>query len=115
MQVRILFAGLIAFALAAPLPAADSEVAQLKAQLQQLQTSFEQTRREQERQIDDLTRKIEALSSTASATQSASTPPAKTEEQKKLEEQLAAELTPPSNAAPVTPRSSADHANAATE
>ena len=68
---------------AAALPAAD-EVQQLKAQLQQMQADFEKSRRQQQEQIDALTRKLDALTAA----------PAKSDAQKKLAEALAAPTTP---------------------
>ncbi len=83
----------------ASLPAQNAnEVEQLKKQMLEMQQNFEKVQREQRQQIEALTRRIDELiksppASTA-ATSTPSTAPAseKTEEQKKLEEQLAAEL-----------------------
>jgi hypothetical protein len=83
---------LISIALLAKAPAAESEVQQLKAQLQQLQADFDKTRREQERQIQELTKKLDALTSSPAPSTAI---PAKTEDQKKLEQDLAAELAAP--------------------
>ena len=68
-----------------------NEVEQLKKQLRELQQNFEQTVRQQQQQIEALTKKLDQLAP------SPSSPPtnvatAKTPEQQKLEEQLAAEL-----------------------
>src|ERR1043165_6720828 len=74
-----------------------NEVEQLKRQLQQMQENFEKVQREQRQQIDALTKKLEELSKQQTAEA----------EKKKLEEQLAAELTknqpaPPSPAPPAS-------------
>lgn len=96
-----IFGGL---AVAAPAIGADNDVDQLKTQLQQLKAAFEQSRREQERKIDELTRKLEALSvSRAVPPAPESTEPAKSADQRKLEQQLAAELGGTSAPATVAP------------
>ncbi len=76
----------------ASLPAQNqTEVEQLKKQLQEMQQNFERVQREQRQQIDMLNRRIDELSNKP---QSASTSPASADmaEKKKLEQQLAAEL-----------------------
>jgi hypothetical protein len=73
---------------AGSLPAAEADVQQLRTQLQQLQASFDQVRREQDRQIQELQQKLDAMSA------GPATDAAKTDEQKKLERELAAELAP---------------------
>ena len=70
-----------------------NEIEQLKAQLRQMQEDFEKVRRQQEDQIRALTERLDALSKSQPA---ANLDTAKTDEQKKLEEQLAAELAQPS-------------------
>ena len=71
-----------------------SEVEQLKAQLRDTTEKFEQAHRAQQQQIDALTRKLEELSQLkpATAPQPQSTPVAKSEGDKRLEQELAAEL-----------------------
>ena len=95
-----LTASLVLWLGAAALPAAD-EVQQLKAQLQQMQADFEKSRRQQQEQIDALTKKLEALATAQPAAVAASAP-AKSDEQKKLEQELAAETAaaPAVSAAP---------------
>jgi hypothetical protein len=73
-----------------------NEIEQLKRQLQQLQTDFERVQREQRHQIDDLTRKLEDLTKQQSAEA----------EKKKLEAELAAELTNAPPEAVTTPAKS---------
>ncbi|MEO6182627.1 MAG: hypothetical protein ABIP76_05815 [Verrucomicrobiota bacterium] len=67
-----------------------NEVGQLKKQLQQMQDSFEKVTRAQQQQIEALTKKLDEFTKTQSAPSIAAP---KTEEQKKLEAQLAAELS----------------------
>jgi hypothetical protein len=64
----------------------DAAVEQLKKQLQEVRENFERVQREQRSQIEALTRKIESLTQAS---------PPKSSDQKKLEDQLAAELSPP--------------------
>ncbi|MDB6027670.1 MAG: hypothetical protein JWM68_3893 [Verrucomicrobiales bacterium] len=76
-----------------------TEVEQLKKQLQEMKESFERVQREQRQQIDTLTRKVDQLTKSPAPTDSSTASTAakeKTAEEKKLEEQLAAELTGPS-------------------
>src|SRR4051812_8515045 len=82
----------------------NSEIDQLKTQLRQMQDNFERVQREQREQIDALTKKLDSLTQPAStATAAPTNTPAKTDEQKKLEQELAAELGPVTNApAPAT-------------
>jgi len=61
-----------------------NEVEQLRQQLRQMQENFEKVQTEQHRQIEALTQKLDALSKPSSAEA----------EQKKLEAQLTAELSP---------------------
>ena len=96
MKFSISIVCLALLGLAVRLPAADTEVQQLKAQLEQMRATFEQTRREQDRRIDELTRQLAAL--TAAAPAPAATP--QSEEQKKLEQELVAETA---TAAPTAP------------
>jgi hypothetical protein len=109
MRFRIILCSALVLALAASAPAAD-DVPQLKAQLQQLQDAMERTRREQQQQIDALTKKLEALAPSSPAPTAApvaATPPA-SDDQKKLEQQLAAELgAPAAGGAPATPAAAA--------
>ncbi|MDB6057991.1 MAG: hypothetical protein JWO95_1835, partial [Verrucomicrobiales bacterium] len=84
---------------------AESDIEQLKAQMRQMQENFERVQREQRQQIEALTQKIESLSHQPSSTNAAvaliagtNAPTAKTDEQKKLEAELAAELGPQTNA-----------------
>lgn len=65
-----------------------NEVNQLKKQIRQLQENFEKIQQQQQQQIEALTKKLDGL-----ATPSVVQAPPKTDEQKKLEEQLAGELT----------------------
>ena len=88
---------------AVPARPAENEVQQLQQQLQQMQADFEKSRRSQQQQIDALARKLAELSNAAPAAQ-----PAKPDDAKGLEQQLAAELTaaaPPTraDAAPAAP------------
>ena len=66
-----------------------NEVEQLKKQLQQMQDNFEKVHWEQQQQIEALTKKLDDFTKTQTAPATAQ----KTEEQKKLEAQLAAELS----------------------
>lgn len=86
---------------------AESDIDQLKAQMRQMQQNFERVQQEQRQQIETLTKKIDELSHQAPATNAAASlvaatnaAPEKTEQQKKLEQELAAELGPQTNAAP---------------
>ena len=97
MKFRIIVSFLAALGFTVPTPAAEDEVQQLKDQLQQLRAAFEKTRREQEQQIDALTRKLDALTPKPPATAAS---PAAADAQKKLEQELAAELAGP----PAPPR-----------
>jgi hypothetical protein len=78
-----------------------NEVEQLKKQIQQLQENFEKTVRQQQQQIETLSKKLDELKQTPSPQ---SAVPPKSEEQKKLEDQLANELA--SSTATNTPASS---------
>ena len=101
------------------LPAAD-DAQSLKQQLQQMQEQFDRTRREQQQQIDALTQKLAALTNSSAPSPTAAAPapssaPATSDEQKKLEQELAAELAPPaasgsSAAVPGSSRTVADQA-----
>src|SRR6185295_486167 len=76
---------------AMPLRAQEAgQVEQLKKQLQQLQENFERLQREQREQIEALTRKLDELTKAQAGKPAAAEP--KTAEQKKLEDELAAEL-----------------------
>ena len=87
-----------------------AEVEQLKKQMLEMKENFERVQREQREQIEALTRKIDELTKSSApaggvaATSPSASLPEKTAEQKKLEEQLAAELSGPTatNAAPET-------------
>lgn len=68
----------------------NSEVEQLRKQLRDLQERFERVQQEQKQQIESLSKKIEDLVKQQGAAA----------EEKKLEEELAAKLAPPTNAAP---------------
>jgi hypothetical protein len=92
-----------------------TEIDQLKNQLQLMQQSFERVQREQRQQIEALTRRIDDLTQNRSSSPIAGTPAPvvvteKTPEEKKLEEQLAAELGGPtsSNTVNAATASSAD-------
>ncbi|MEO6035586.1 MAG: hypothetical protein ABIQ35_10055, partial [Verrucomicrobiota bacterium] len=74
-----------------------NEVGQLKKQLQQMQENFDKVSRAQQQQIEALTKKLDEF--TKSQTPASVSFP-KTEEQKKLEEELTADLA---KDAPVTP------------
>ena len=87
-----------AFGLVAQAPAAEAAVQELQTQLQQLKAAFEKSRREQEQQIEALTRKLDALTAAAPAAPSGA--PARADDQKKLEQELAAGLASPATAAP---------------
>ncbi len=103
MKLRLITIGATLLSLATlRLRADDTTAAQLRSQIQQLQAEFERTRQQQEQQIAALTRKLDELAGTTTA----STPPpaAKTGEQKSLEQSLAAELA--GNAATATPPAS---------
>jgi len=65
-----------------------NEVEQLKRQLQQMQENFARQQAEQQKQIEELTKKLDGLSEPHGTNSVAS----KTDEQKKLEAQLATEL-----------------------
>ena len=99
MNLRVI---LITSAFALPMArAADAEVATLRAQLQQLQSDFEKTRREQEQRIAALTKKLDELGGTTPASPTTvAASPAKSDEQKKLEQELAGELASPATAPP---------------
>lgn len=77
-----------------------NEVGQLKKQLQQMQESFEKVTRAQQQQIEALTKKLDEFTQTKSVP-AATNAPGKTEDQIKLEAQLAAELGA-TNAAPTS-------------
>jgi hypothetical protein len=85
--------------LAVPAWSAEDEVQQLKQQLQQMQSDFEKSRQQQQQQIDELARKLAAL------TGSPAVAPAKAEPAKNLEQELAVELTAasPATRADTTP------------
>ena len=106
MKIKIILTtSLVLWLGAAALPAAD-EVQQLKTQLQQMQADFEKSRRQQQEQIDALTKKLETLAAAPPAVAAANAP-AKSDEQKKLEQELAAETAPAAAARASTPASAA--------
>ncbi|MGA2543853.1 MAG: hypothetical protein ABSG78_20065 [Verrucomicrobiota bacterium] len=77
----------------------NDQIDQLRQQLRQMQDNFERVQREQREQIDALTKKLDELTrSPGPAAAPASQP--KSAGQKKLEDQLAAELGSASNAPP---------------
>ena len=84
---------------AAALPAED-QIQQLKLQLQQMQEEFEKSRRQQQQQIETLTRKLDELTA-AQPVAPVSNAQAKIDEQKKLEQELAAETAANAPAKPV--------------
>ncbi|HVT74289.1 MAG TPA: hypothetical protein VHD61_14225 [Lacunisphaera sp.] len=87
------WAALSAFLVATPFPAPADEIQDLQQQLKQMQAEFEKTRQQQQQQIDELSRKLAALSPAAPAGQAAAG--------SDLEQQLAAELAagaPPTKA-----------------
>jgi hypothetical protein len=89
------------------LPAQDAnQIQELRTQLQTMREEFEKSRLEQERKIEALTRRLEDL--TAAQPNASAAPQPASADQKKLEQELAAELarTPPAGATPT--RSSAD-------
>lgn len=91
MKFRILMAWAGALCLSSRmLPAEEVTVAQLKVQLQQLQAEFEKSRQQQEQQIAALTKKLEDISQAQAPTSPGA--PQKTQEQKELEQSLAADL-----------------------
>lgn len=99
MKFRNIIIFICSAALAAKAPATEDEVQQLRTQLQQLQTAFEKSRHEQEQQIAALAKKIGELTAATTAVPPAE--PAKSGDQKKLEQELAAETAPsPALAAP---------------
>ena len=59
MKFTTIIACVSVLCLAVPARSAEDEVQQLKHQLQQMQDSFEKTRRSQQQQIDLLTQKLE--------------------------------------------------------
>jgi hypothetical protein len=85
MKISTQIAFVSALLLAVPARPAEDEVQQLKQQLQQMQADFEKSRQQQQQQIDALARKLAELTS----------PPAAPAPAKNLEQELAAELTPP--------------------
>ena len=97
MNFRTLLACVTTLSLATPVFPAPDEVQQLKLQLQQLQEEFEKTRLQQQRQIEALTRQLEALTNAPPV--AAAPVPAKPDEPKKLEPALA---TAPAPSAPTT-------------
>jgi hypothetical protein len=105
MKFTLSIACLALLGIAVRLPAADTEVQQLKAQLEQMRATFEEARRDQDRRIDELTRKLAALTPPIPAPAAA---PAPSEDQKKLEQELVAETaaaapTPPGAHEPAAP------------
>ncbi len=91
MKLRTILTGTFALWIGAIALPAEDQVQQLKQQLQQMQTEFEKTRQQQQTQIDALTRKLAELSAAQPAAV-ATAAPAKTDEQKKLEQELVGEL-----------------------
>jgi hypothetical protein len=78
-----------------------SEIEQLKTQLRQMQFNFGRVQREQQQQIEALMKKLQELTQQPTVAKAAATnAPAKSDEQKKLEQELAAELGPQTNTAP---------------
>ncbi len=98
MKLRAVIAGIVVLGLSVVALPAEDQVQQLKLQLQQMQAEFEKARQQQQAQIDALTRKLAELSAAQPAAVAAA--PAKTDEQKKLEQELAGGL---STAAPAKP------------
>ena len=98
MKFRIILVCSAALGLLVKAPAAENDVQQLKIQLQQMRAAFEQSRREQEQQIETLARKLDELSHAAPVVAASS--PAKSDEEKKLEQELAAETAATTSAAP---------------
>ena len=88
MKLTTIIACASALLLAIPARAAEDDVSQLKRQLQQLQEDFEKTRRQQQQQIEVLTRKLDELTNQAPATVAV-----RPDQTKKLEQELAAEAT----------------------
>lgn len=99
MNFRTIIACVSALFLTAAAFPAEDQVQQLQLQLKQMREEFEKTRLLQQQQIEALTKKLDAL--TAAAPVAAA--PAKTDEQKKLEQELAAETAPAASAAPAGP------------
>ena len=95
MNFRIIPAGVFALFLLATFCPAEDQVQQLQLQLKQLQEEFEKTRLQQQRQIEALTKKLDALTNTGPVAAAA---PVVTDEQKKLEQELASASAPPSPA-----------------
>lgn len=75
MKFATITACVTALCLAVPARPAEDEVQQLKRQLQQMQDSFEQTRRQQQQEIDTLTRKLDGLISSSAAARPPATVP----------------------------------------
>ncbi len=96
MKFRTIITWSSALLFLTPALPAEDQVQQLKLQLQQMQNEFEQTRRQQQQQIEALTKKLDALANSSAAA------PATTDEQKKLEQELAAELVPSAAAGSAT-------------
>ena len=88
MKFTTIIACATTLCLAVPARPAEDEVQQLRRQLQQMQEDFAKTRREQQQQIDALTRKLDEL-----ATPPPAAAPAASSSPNNLEQQLAAELT----------------------
>ncbi len=87
MKISIKTAWALALCLSVrTLSAGATPAAELRLQLQDLQQEFERTRQEQQRQIDALTKKLDALTNPTASTTAASPAP------DKLAQQLAAEL-----------------------
>lgn len=89
MRFAQLFTCASVLCLATPAWPADEEVQQLKRQLQQMQADFEKTRRQQQEQIDALTRKLDELAGQPAAAAAAKPAPTRVPEP-----QLAAAMTP---------------------
>jgi len=83
MKFRIILTAASVLCFTAAAWPAEDQVQQLQLQLKQLQADFEKTRQQQQQQIDTLTRKLAALTGAPASA------PAKTDEQQKLEQELA--------------------------
>jgi len=92
MNFRIIITSASVLAFTAAAWPAEDQALQLQSQLKQLQADFDQTRRQQQQQIDELTRKLATL--TGAPTPAAPPAPAKTDDQQKLEQELAAAIEP---------------------
>jgi len=95
MNFRIIITSASVLLFSAAAWPAEDQVPQLQLQLKQLQADFDQTRRLQQQQIDELTKKLAALAGPPA--------PAQTDDQQKLERELAAASEPPASSPGMVP------------